>query len=86
MTSDKWRLCQGEGASSAAGESRCSVCLPWSTNNCTRTRKLESTDREQVAKSDDGTVARRILILQAIVLIHNIYSFNKMILEKSPEV
>lgn len=55
-TSDKWRLCQGEGASSPALTDRWKPmkCLPWSTSNCTWTRKLESTDREQVAKPDDA--------------------------------
>lgn len=55
-SSDKWRLCQGEGASSPAptGRWKPMECLPWSTSNCTRTRKLESTNREQVAKPDDA--------------------------------
>jgi len=46
---DKWRLCQGKGASSPVLTSRWKPinCLPWSTSNCTWTRKLESTNRSR---------------------------------------
>lgn len=56
LTSDKWRLCQGEGTSSPAltGRWKPMKYLPWSTSNCTWTRKLELTNRKQVAEPDDA--------------------------------